>query len=172
VQVALDGRTAYSIRGPRPASTSEDPPCIASAGPCRLVAEPLPDVPATGRPVRGPFMYLLALSLIVITWLYLRWSERRLALLAGRIATILAVVAGLVISASGAVAHDFWNNVVRRCHMEEHGRIAVARIAAGFLGCVLGTVLSGRRAADALFAELRVRSETGMGAEAVAPRPA
>ena len=29
-------------------------------------------------------------------------------------ATILAVVAGLVISASGAMAHDLWSNVVRR----------------------------------------------------------
>ena len=29
-------------------------------------------------------------------------------------ATILAVVAGLVISASGAVAHDLWSNVVRK----------------------------------------------------------
>jgi cation/acetate symporter len=28
-------------------------------------------------------------------------------------ATILAVVAGLVISASGAVAHDIWSNIVR-----------------------------------------------------------
>jgi hypothetical protein len=54
-QVAVDGAMAYSIRGPRPASTSQDPPCTASAGPCRLVAEPLPDVPATGRPVGGPF---------------------------------------------------------------------------------------------------------------------
>ena len=31
-------------------------------------------------------------------------------------ATILAVVAGLVISASGAVAHDVWSNIVRRGH--------------------------------------------------------
>jgi hypothetical protein len=54
-QVAVDGRTAYSIRGPRPASTSQDPPCVGGAGPCRLVAEPLPDVSATGRPVGGPF---------------------------------------------------------------------------------------------------------------------
>jgi hypothetical protein len=54
-QVAVDGRTAYSIRGPRPAAPSQDPPCIGSAGPCRLVAEPLPDLPATGRPVGGPF---------------------------------------------------------------------------------------------------------------------
>jgi hypothetical protein len=55
-QVAVDGHTAYSIRGPRPASTSQDPPCIASSGPCRLVAEPLPDLPAAGRPVSGPFV--------------------------------------------------------------------------------------------------------------------
>jgi cation/acetate symporter len=183
-------------------------------------------------------------------------------------ATILAVVAGLVISASGAVAHDFFNNTVRRGAMDEHGEIRVARIAAGaigvvaillallagkefniqflvglafsvaasanfpalllsvvwrrfntagalvgvalglvtsvtliilspavwpgadsegspfplsnpaivsipvgFLGCVLGTLLSGERAADRSFDELRVRSETGMGADAV-PRTA
>ena len=37
-----------------------------------------------------------------------------LAIIAGvAFATILAVVAGLVISASGAVAHDIWSNVVR-----------------------------------------------------------
>jgi cation/acetate symporter len=184
-------------------------------------------------------------------------------------ATILAVVAGLVISASGAVAHDFWNNVVRRGEMQERGEIAVARIAAGsigavaialallagkdfniqflvglafsvaasanfpalllsvvwrrfntagavtgvvfglvasvtliilspavwpgpdsdgspfplsnpavvsipigFLGCVLGTMLSGERAGERRFDELRVRSETGMGADVVTPRPA
>ncbi|MDX6341037.1 MAG: hypothetical protein QOH87_1175 [Trebonia sp.] len=55
-QVAVDGRTAYSIRGPRPAATSQDPRGTASAGPCRLVAEPLPDLPATGRLVSGPFI--------------------------------------------------------------------------------------------------------------------
>jgi hypothetical protein len=54
-QVAVDGPTAYSIRGPRPAATSQDPACIGSAGPCRLVAEPLPDLPATSGPVGGPF---------------------------------------------------------------------------------------------------------------------
>jgi hypothetical protein len=53
-QIAVDGRTAYSIRGPRPAPTTQDVPCTGSATPCRLVAEPLPDVPATGRPLRGP----------------------------------------------------------------------------------------------------------------------
>ena len=37
------------------------------------------------------------------------------AIIAGvAFATILAVVAGLVISASGAVAHDVWSNIVRR----------------------------------------------------------
>ena len=52
-QIAVDGRTAYSIRGPRPATTTQDVPCLGSAGPCRLVAEPLPDLPARGRPLRG-----------------------------------------------------------------------------------------------------------------------
>ena len=35
-------------------------------------------------------------------------------------ATILAVVAGLVISASGAVAHDLWSNVIRHDRESEH----------------------------------------------------
>jgi cation/acetate symporter len=184
-------------------------------------------------------------------------------------ATILAVVAGLVISASGAVAHDFFNNVLRRGEMDERGEIAVARIAAGavgvvaillallagkefniqflvglafsvaasanfpalllsvtwrrfntagalvgvafglvasvtliilspavwpghdsegspfplsnpaiisipigFLGCVLGTLLSRESAAERSFDELRVRSETGMGTDTAVTRPA
>ena len=42
-------------------------------------------------------------------------GELFLAIIAGvAFATILAVVAGLVISASGAVAHDIWSNIVRR----------------------------------------------------------
>ena len=184
-------------------------------------------------------------------------------------ATILAVVAGLVISASGAVAHDFWNNIVHRGDLEERSELAVARIAAGaigvvaivlallagkdfnvqflvglafsvaasanfpalllsviwrrfttagaltgvafglvtsitliilspavwpgadsngspfplsnpavvsipvgFLGCVLGTLLSSERTGEERFDELRVRSETGMGSDAAAPGPA
>jgi cation/acetate symporter len=184
-------------------------------------------------------------------------------------ATLLAVVAGLVISASGAVAHDFWNGVVHRGRLEERAEIAVARIAAagigavaivlallageefnvqflvglafsvaasanfpalllsvvwrrfnttgalvgvavglvtsvtliilsptvwpgpdsegspfplsnpalvsipaGFLGCVLGTLLGRESTSEHSFDELRVRSETGIGADAVAPRPA
>jgi hypothetical protein len=54
-QMAADGSTTYSIRGPRPPRDGQDPPCTGAAGPCRLVAEPLPAVPATGRPVSGPF---------------------------------------------------------------------------------------------------------------------
>ena len=51
-------------------------------------------------------------------------------------ATILAVVAGLVISASGAVAHDVWSNVIRKGHDSEHEEVYVARIAAGAIGAI------------------------------------
>jgi cation/acetate symporter len=50
------------------------------------------------------------------------------------LATILAVVAGLVISASGAVAHDLWSNVVRHGKDSEHEEVNVARIAALGIG--------------------------------------
>ena len=49
-------------------------------------------------------------------------------------ATILAVVAGLVISASGAMAHDLWSNVVRRGKADEREEVRVARVAALGLG--------------------------------------
>jgi cation/acetate symporter len=49
-------------------------------------------------------------------------------------ATILAVVAGLVISASGAVAHDVWSNIVRKGRDSEHEEVYVARIAAAVIG--------------------------------------
>jgi cation/acetate symporter len=51
-------------------------------------------------------------------------------------ATILAVVAGLVIAASGAVAHDVWTSVVRRGHGTEQEEVRVARAAAVGLGVV------------------------------------
>jgi cation/acetate symporter len=51
-------------------------------------------------------------------------------------ATILAVVAGLVISASGAVAHDVWSNIVRHDQDSEHEEILVARLAAIGVGAV------------------------------------
>jgi len=54
-------------------------------------------------------------------------------------ATILAVVAGLVISASGAMAHDLWTNVIRRGHdgpAAEREEVWVARVAAVGIGVV------------------------------------
>ena len=58
-------------------------------------------------------------------------GELFLAIIAGvAFATILAVVAGLVISASGAVAHDVWSNVVRQGRDSEKEEVWVAKIAA------------------------------------------
>jgi cation/acetate symporter len=55
-------------------------------------------------------------------------------------ATILAVVAGLVISASGAVAHDVWTNVIRKGkttdEQAEKEEVGVARIAAFAVGAI------------------------------------
>jgi cation/acetate symporter len=60
-----------------------------------------------------------------------------LALIAGvAFATILAVVAGLVLSASGAVAHDIWSNIVRKGKDSEHEEVHVARIAAASIGAI------------------------------------
>jgi cation/acetate symporter len=51
-------------------------------------------------------------------------------------ATILAVVAGLVISASGALAHDVWSNIVRHGRDSEHEEVWVAKIAAVLIGTI------------------------------------
>jgi cation/acetate symporter len=60
-------------------------------------------------------------------------------------ATILAVVAGLVIASTGAVAHDVWTSVVRRGEADEQEEVRVARIAALALGLVaiVASVLAG-----------------------------
>jgi cation/acetate symporter len=50
------------------------------------------------------------------------------------LATILAVVAGLVISASSAIAHDLWSNVVRKGRDSEKEEVWVAKIAAAAIG--------------------------------------
>ncbi|MCF7549355.1 cation acetate symporter [Pseudonocardia sp. WMMC193] len=50
-------------------------------------------------------------------------------------ATILAVVSGLVLSASGAVAHDLWVNVIRRGDPGAK-ETTVARVAAAAIGAV------------------------------------
>jgi cation/acetate symporter len=52
-------------------------------------------------------------------------------------ATILAVVAGLVISASGAVAHDVYSNVVKRgVDVPERTEVVVGRVAAAVVGAI------------------------------------
>jgi cation/acetate symporter len=51
-------------------------------------------------------------------------------------ATILAVVAGLVISASGAVAHNIWSNIVRAGRDSEKEEVWVAKIAAVSIGAI------------------------------------
>ena len=62
-------------------------------------------------------------------------------------ATILAVVAGLVISASGAMAHDLWSNVVRRGQADEREEVRVARVAAIGLGVLaIGVAMAAARA--------------------------
>jgi cation/acetate symporter len=60
-----------------------------------------------------------------------------LAVIAGvAFATILAVVAGLVLSASAAVSHDIWSNIVRKGKDSEHEEVMVARIAAISIGVI------------------------------------
>ena len=49
---------------------------------------------------------------------------------------------------------------------------AIVSVPVGFLGCVLGTLLSREGAAGRRFDELRVRSETGMGGDTAVARPA
>src|SRR5688572_22962982 len=64
-------------------------------------------------------------------------GELFLAIIAGvAFATILAVVAGLVISASGAVAHDIWSNIVRNGSDSEREEVWVAKIAAVAIGAI------------------------------------
>src|SRR5215208_6866931 len=60
-----------------------------------------------------------------------------LAVIAGvAFATILAVVAGLVLSASAAVSHDLWSNIVRKGKESDHEEVIVARIAAISIGVI------------------------------------
>jgi len=60
-----------------------------------------------------------------------------LAVIAGvAFATILAVVAGLVLSSSAAVAHDIWSSVVRKGKDSEREEVWVAKIAAVTIGVI------------------------------------
>jgi cation/acetate symporter len=49
-------------------------------------------------------------------------------------ATILAVVAGLVLSASAAVAHDIYSNVLRRDQVTDDREVVVGKASAGVIG--------------------------------------
>jgi cation/acetate symporter len=65
-------------------------------------------------------------------------------------ATILAVVAGLVLSGAAALSHDVWVNVIRHGDAPEKEQLNVARIATlvmGGLAIVLGIVLEGQNIA-------------------------
>jgi cation/acetate symporter len=60
-----------------------------------------------------------------------------LAVIAGvAFATILAVVAGLVLSASGAVAHDIWSSIIRKGKESDHEEVIVAKVAAFAIGAI------------------------------------
>jgi cation/acetate symporter len=51
-------------------------------------------------------------------------------------ATILAVVAGLVIAASGAVVHDIWSSIIKQGQDTEQSEPRAARAVAGVIGIV------------------------------------
>ncbi len=56
-------------------------------------------------------------------------------------ATILAVVSGLVLAASAAIAHDVYVNVIKDGHADQHEQVMAARITSlvvGSLGIVVG----------------------------------
>ncbi|MEP7020553.1 MAG: cation acetate symporter [Pseudonocardiales bacterium] len=59
-------------------------------------------------------------------------------------ATILAVVAGLTITASASFAHDVYNNVFKRGQVSSEGEVRVARVTAVVVGCVaiIGGILA------------------------------
>jgi cation/acetate symporter len=60
-----------------------------------------------------------------------------LAVIAGvAFATILAVVAGLVLSASSAVAHDVWSSIIRKGQNSDREEVLAAKIAALSIGAV------------------------------------
>jgi cation/acetate symporter len=62
------------------------------------------------------------------------------------VATILAVVSGLTLSTSGAIAHDFYTNWIRQGRVEEHRQVLIARVSSVFIGVlaiVLGIAVQG-----------------------------
>lgn len=62
------------------------------------------------------------------------------------VATILAVVAGLTLSTSGAIAHDFYTNWIHGGHVEERKQVFVARVSSvviGLMAIMLGIGVQG-----------------------------
>jgi cation/acetate symporter len=62
------------------------------------------------------------------------------------VATILAVVAGLTLTTSGAVANDLYVNLIKKGKVEEHRQVLVARITAiavGIVAILLGILAEG-----------------------------
>jgi cation/acetate symporter len=62
------------------------------------------------------------------------------------VTTILAVVSGLTLSTSGAIAHDFYVNWIKGGHIEEHQQVRIARVSAvviGILAVALGILAQG-----------------------------
>jgi cation/acetate symporter len=58
-------------------------------------------------------------------------------------ATILAVVSGLVLAASAAIAHDIYVNVIKDGHADQHEQVMAARITSmvvGVAGIVIGII--------------------------------
>jgi cation/acetate symporter len=56
-------------------------------------------------------------------------------------ATILAVVSGLVLAASAAIAHDIYVNVIKDGHADQHEQVMAARITSlvvGVMGIIIG----------------------------------
>jgi len=66
-------------------------------------------------------------------------------------ATILAVVAGLTISASSAFAHDIWWNIVRKGKGDEREQLRVARATAALVGVVAILLSIGLRTLNVAF---------------------
>jgi cation/acetate symporter len=66
-------------------------------------------------------------------------------------ATILAVVAGLTITASSSFAHDFYANVIRRGERDEAAEVKVARMTALVIGAIAIVLASFARGQNVAF---------------------
>ncbi len=84
-------------------------------------------------------------------------------------ATILAVVAGLVLSGASAFAHDIYGEIIKKGNITEKQQMLAARLTnpaivsvpAGFIAGYIATVLSSAKADTRKFAEVTVKANTG-----------